>query len=88
MVPVDGDLQLCIFMRLFLHSASFYGHPHLVYFLLHNECEINVPDDQKSTPKMKVVQRFSFSNEGHLTGSNESEIISHLNINHVQVGGS
>nr|XP_042133842.1 ankyrin repeat domain-containing protein 7-like isoform X3 [Peromyscus maniculatus bairdii] len=44
--------------RTALHFACFYGHLHLVYFLLHNECDVNELDDQKSTPLMKAVQSW------------------------------
>lgn len=39
-----------------LHFACFHGHLDLVYFLLFNECEINILDDKNSTPLMKAVQ--------------------------------
>ncbi|KAM7330973.1 hypothetical protein ACRRTK_010162 [Alexandromys fortis] len=42
--------------RTALHFACFHGHLDLVYFLLFNECEINVLDDENSTPLMKAVQ--------------------------------
>ncbi|XP_034358473.2 uncharacterized protein LOC117708666 [Arvicanthis niloticus] len=44
--------------RTALHFASFYGHLHLVQFLLYNDCMINVLDDQKATPLMKAVQSW------------------------------
>lgn len=39
-----------------LHFACFYGHLNLVYFLFcfFNNCEINVFEDEKCTPLMKV----------------------------------
>ncbi|KAK7795013.1 hypothetical protein U0070_010001, partial [Myodes glareolus] len=42
--------------RTALHFACFHGHLHMVYFLLFNKCEINVLDDENSTPLMKAVQ--------------------------------
>ncbi|EGW06850.1 Ankyrin repeat domain-containing protein 36 [Cricetulus griseus] len=42
--------------RTALHFACFYGHLHLVHFLLFNDCEINALDKKKCTPLMKAVQ--------------------------------
>ncbi|XP_031242716.1 POTE ankyrin domain family member A-like isoform X2 [Mastomys coucha] len=44
--------------RTALHFACYYGHLHLVHFLLYNDCMINALDDQKSTPLMKAVQSW------------------------------
>nr|XP_038950104.1 POTE ankyrin domain family member H-like isoform X3 [Rattus norvegicus] len=44
--------------RTALHFACFYGHLHLVQFLLYNDCMINALDDQKATPLMKAVQSW------------------------------
>ncbi|XP_041533649.1 ankyrin repeat domain-containing protein 7-like [Microtus oregoni] len=44
--------------RTALHFACFYGHLHLVNFLLHNKCNVNALDDQKCTPLMKAVQSW------------------------------
>ncbi|XP_040586253.1 putative ankyrin repeat domain-containing protein 19 [Mesocricetus auratus] len=42
--------------RTALHFASFYGHVHLVNFLLLNGSEINALDKKKCTPLVKAVQ--------------------------------
>ncbi|ERE61898.1 ankyrin repeat domain-containing protein 18A-like protein [Cricetulus griseus] len=42
--------------RTALHFACFYGHLHLVYFLLFTGSEINALDKKKCTPLMKAVQ--------------------------------
>ncbi|KAL1765055.1 ankyrin repeat domain-containing protein 7-like, partial [Sigmodon hispidus] len=41
-----------------LQFACFYGHEHLVRFLIFNDCEIDALDDEKSTPIMKAVQSW------------------------------
>ncbi|GAB1299423.1 POTE ankyrin domain family member 2 [Apodemus speciosus] len=45
-------------MKTALHFACFYGHLHLVQFLLYNGCMVNALDDQKATPLMKAVQSW------------------------------
>ncbi|XP_059100097.1 POTE ankyrin domain family member B-like isoform X3 [Peromyscus eremicus] len=44
--------------RTALHFACFYGHIHLVRFLIFKDCEINALDNQMSTPLMKAVQSW------------------------------
>lgn len=61
-VPVNFIKSASYFHRTALHFACFYGHLHLVYFLLFTGSEIKSLDKKKCTPLMKVIQRFSFSN--------------------------